>query len=184
MSDRPVNNDLNSLAAENSRLLQDLQLRNQLIQQLSQEIFRLIKGNVNLNLQEENGENQEENMLRIKQELQHSEKQVKFYQEQIIVREQKIGQLQQSVETLTDRNQMLEKMVEELPEVYRQKFSERLVPIQERLKSLEQENRQLYSELQSVTYRLAVRSRGKSQIDLPQFEQQKSSSSIPTFGNV
>ena len=127
MSDRRVNNDLNSLAAENSRLLQDLQLRNQLIQQLSQEIFRLIKGNVNLNFQEETGENQEENILRLQQELQRSEKEVKFYQEQIIVRQQEIEQLQQTVETLSDRNQMLEKMVEELPQVYRQKFTERLI---------------------------------------------------------
>jgi predicted nuclease with TOPRIM domain len=38
---------LQSLQRETSRLREELQLRDQLVQQLSQELFRLVKGNTN-----------------------------------------------------------------------------------------------------------------------------------------
>ncbi|MGC1247633.1 MAG: hypothetical protein WA865_15565, partial [Spirulinaceae cyanobacterium] len=38
---------LNSLQSEASHLREELQLRDQLVQQLSQELFRLVKGNAN-----------------------------------------------------------------------------------------------------------------------------------------
>jgi hypothetical protein len=49
---------------------------------------------------------------------------------------------------------------------------------------IQRENRQLHAELQSVSYRLAVRSRRTSHIDLPSFPRIGGSEAIPTFGNI
>jgi hypothetical protein len=48
---------------------------------------------------------------------------------------------------------------------------------------LQRENRQLHAELQSVSYRLAVRSRNITRVDLPSFSRPHGGP-IPTFGNV
>ncbi len=64
---------------------------------------------------------------------------------------------------------MLEQVVQELPTLYRKKFNERIVPIKEKVGQLQRENRQLHAELQSVSYRLAVRNRNVTHVDLPSF---------------
>ena len=90
------------------------------------------------------------------------------------------------MQELTDRSQMLEQVVQELPEVYRQKFSERLAQVLEKVEMLQKENRQLHVELQSVSYRLAVRNRQGSGLDLPAFGAGNSGSSVEmsTLGNA
>ncbi len=174
---------LQAVQAEVSRLREDLQLRDQLVQQLSQELFRLVKGNANFMPQPEVSERHQAQMRVLREQLQDVEQQVTFYQEQIASRDGEIYQLRQSVQELTDRSRMLEQVVQELPHIYRQKFAERMAPVREKVAMLQRENRQLHAELQSVSYRLAVRSRNITRIDLPSFSRPHGGP-IPTFGNV
>ena len=176
---------LNSLQSEASRLREELQLRDQLVQQLSQELFRLVKGNANFMPQPEVSERHKAEMQMLREQVQDVEQQVEFYQEQIAERDAEIYQLRQSVQELSDRSRMLEQVVQELPQIYRRKFAERMIPVREKVESLQRENRQLHTELQSVSYRLAVRNRRHAtRIDLPDFRQRVTSSPIPTFGNA
>ena len=175
------------LQSEISELKQELQLRDQLVQQLSQELFRLVKGNTTFLPNPEVSERNQAQMLALREQLQGVEQQVTFYQEQISERDAEIYHLRQSVQELTDRSRMLEQVVQELPQVYRQKFAERLVPVKEKMAQLQRENRQLQAELQSVSYRLAMKSRRTGgRLDLPSFQQQIGPGrvSLPGFGNA
>ncbi len=174
---------LHALQTEVSRMREELQLRDQLVQQLSQELFRLVKGNANFMPQPEVSERHQAQMRVLREQLQDVEQQVTFYQQQITSRDEEIYQLRQSVQELTDRSRMLEQVVQELPHIYRQKFAERMAPVREKVAMLQRENRQLHAELQSVSYRLAVRSRNITRLDLPSFSR-PSGGPIPTFGNV
>jgi hypothetical protein len=78
---------------------------------------------------------------------------------------------------------MLEQVVQELPTVYRQKFSERLTTVKQRVAELQRENRQLQAELQSVTYRLAMRTRRSQRLELPSLNPEEGIS-LPSFGNA
>ena len=175
---------LQALQRETSRLRQELQLRDQLVQQLSQELFRLVKGNTNFMPVPEVSQRHQEETLLLREQLQEVEQQVKFYQEQISQRDTDIYQLRQSVQELSDRSRMLEQVVQELPRIYRRKFAERMAPVKNKVELLQRENRQLHAELQSVSYRLAVRTRrNTSKIELPNFSHPQPSP-IPTFGNA
>jgi chromosome segregation ATPase len=176
------------LQGEVSRLTNELQMRDQLVQQLSQELFRLVKGNTGFVPQPEVSERQIVQMQSLREQLQAVEEQVSFYQEQIADRDGEIYQLRQSVQELTDRARMLEQVVQELPEVYRQKFEERIAPIKEKAEMLQRENRKLHAELQSVSYRLAMKNRRAKGLDLPNFDDDSEGSgngiSMPSFGNA
>ncbi|EFA71505.1 hypothetical protein B7O87_11460 [Cylindrospermopsis raciborskii CENA303] len=165
------NPNIQQLATEVLQLRQDLQLRDQLVQQLSQELFRLVKGNSNFAPQQKELKGNTGQITALQNQLQAMEEQVTFYQEQISTRDAEIHQLRQSVQELTDRSRMLEQVVQELPQIYSQKFEERMNPVQEKMAMLETENRQLQAELQSVSYRLALKTRHSthSGIDLPNF---------------
>lgn len=173
------------LQAESTRLREELKLRDQLVQQLSQELFRLVKGNASFLPSREISERHQSEVKRLREQLKGVEEQVEFYQTQISDRDTEIYQLRQTVQELTDRSRMLEQVVQELPKLYRQKFAERMEPVKEKVSLLQRENRQLHAELQSVSYRLAVRTRNTSKIDLPSFPRLgKPSNGIPTFGNA
>jgi hypothetical protein len=75
------------------------------------------------------------------------------------------------VQKLTDQSKMLEQVIEELPQIYRRKFEERIKPVRDQVVILQRENRQLQAELQSVSYRLALKNRHTNHggIDLPTF---------------
>lgn len=178
------NPSLQTLQAEVSRLREDLQMRDQLVQQLSQELFRLVKGNATFMPKPEVSERHLGEMRVLREQLQEVEQQVTFYQEQISSRDAEIYQLRQSVQELSDRSRMLEQVVQELPVLYRQKFAERMEPVREKVAMLQRENRHLHSELQSVSYRLAVRSRNITRLDLPSFPRPEVGGPIPTFGNA
>jgi chromosome segregation ATPase len=165
---------IQTLSTELTKLRQELQLRDQLVQQLSQELFRLVKGNTNFMPQPETPETSDrhhKHMQALHEQLQAVEQQVMFYQEQITSRDGEIYQLRQTVQELSDRSRMLEQVVQELPQIYRHKFEERMAPIREKLTILQRDNRQLQAELQSVSYRLALKTRTTthSGIDLPNF---------------
>ena len=161
-------------------------MRDQLVQQLSQELFRLVKGNEDFVPSAELSERHQAEMQVLREQLHSVEEQVSFYQEQISQRDSEIYQLRQSVQELTDRSRMLEQVVQDLPEVYRCKFSERMTPVKEKVALLQRENRQLHAELQSVSYRLAVRTRRATRLDLPDFptSSRAGSPQIPNLGNA
>ncbi|MDZ7963013.1 MAG: hypothetical protein RMY34_35000 [Aulosira sp. DedQUE10] len=163
--------NIQALSTEVSQLHQELQLRDQLVQQLSQELFRLVKGNTSFMPQKPEPEQDSKQLQALQEQLQAVEQQVTFYQEQITARDGEIYQLRQNVQELTDRSRMLEQVVQELPQIYRRKFEERMAPVREKVSILQRENRQLQAELQSVSYRLALKSRNAnhSGIDLPSF---------------
>lgn len=176
-----------ALKAEVSRLTEELQMRDRLVEQLSQELFRLVKGQPETaRSHAEDSEQHKAQLEALHQQLHEVEQQVQFYQEQISERDGEIYQLRQSVQELTDRSRMLEQVVQELPEIYREKFAERIAPVKEKVAMLQRENRQLHAELQSVSYRLAVRSRRSNQLDLPSFRGGSggNNASLPSFGNA
>ena len=162
---------IQTLSTEASQLRQELLLRDQLVQQLSQELFRLVKGNTNFMPQRSETEPDLSQLQALREQLQAVEQQVTFYQEQITTRDAEIYQLRQTVQELSDRSRMLEQVVQELPQIYRRKFEERMSPVREKVATLQRENRQLQAELQSVSYRLALKTRSTSHsgIDLPNF---------------
>ncbi len=165
------NPTIQTLSAEVTKLRQELHLRDELVQQLSCELFRLVKGNTNFMPQPEVSERHQAQLESLREQLAAVEQQVTFYQEQITAKDADIYQLRQTVQELTDRSRMLEQVVQELPQIYRQKFEERMTPVREKVATLQRENRQLQAELQSVSYRLALKTRtaNHSGIDLPNF---------------
>ncbi|NJK53623.1 MAG: hypothetical protein HC936_13925 [Leptolyngbyaceae cyanobacterium SU_3_3] len=175
---------IQQLQSEVVRLQEELQMRDQLVQQLSQELFRLVKGNANAIPAEIDSDRHLAEMRALREQLQNVEQQVTFYQQQIADRDAEIYQLRQSVQELTDRSRMLEQVVQELPKIYKQKFAERMAPVREKVALVQRENRQLHAELQSVSYRLAVRNRRTSQLDLPSFPRSEGEASLPSFENA
>ncbi len=179
-----ISNHVLDPQAEAARLREELQVRDNLVQQLSQELFRLVQGNASFMPSPDSSERHLAEVRALREQLKTVEEQVTFYQEQITERDNEIYQLRQSVQELTDRSRMLEQVVQELPKIYRQKFAERLAPIKEKVALIQRENRQLHAELQSVTYRLAMRNRRQTQLDLPSFPRSGSGVALPSFGNA
>lgn len=178
---------LQTLQSEVVNLREELHVRDQLVQQLSQELFRLVKGNTGFLPSPEISERNQAQVMALREQLQGVEQQVTFYQEQLTERDAEIYQLRQSVQELTDRSRMLEQVIQELPQIYRQKFAERLAPVKDKVAQLQRENRQLRAELQSVTYRLAVKNRRTGgRIELPSFQPSLGHGqiSLPSFGNA
>ncbi|MEL6138864.1 MAG: Npun_F5560 family protein [Cyanobacteria bacterium J06626_23] len=175
--------NLSDSQAELARLQEELQMRDQLVQQLSQELFRLVKGNKEFLPTAEVSERHQAEVRALREQLQGVEQQVAFYQEQIEGRDAEIYQLRQTAQELTDRTRMLEQVVQELPKIYKQKFAERMAAVKERVAAIQGENRHLHAELQSVSYRLAVRSRRNQHcLDLPTFPRSSlAEHSMPSF---
>lgn len=176
---------LETLQAEVKHLKEELNLRDQLVEQLSQELFRLVKDNSNFTASEQETESSASQIDRLKSQIAEIDEQVQFYQKQIETRNSEIEQLQTKIKTLTERNQNLEQMLQELPQVYRQKFAQRMQPVKEKVETLQQENQQLQAKLQTLTYRLAARNRTHkdNQVDLPDI-QQTDSNQFSNRGNV
>lgn len=155
------------------QLNEQLRMRDQLVDQLSTELYRLIKANpaalppAHGSTAPSSGANYMPAGDTLRQELTALESQIEFYQTQIDKRDAQIAHLQSSCQSLSDRNQMLEHIVQELPEVYRQKFSNRLDQVKTKVKSLQLENRRLYSALQDSddsppTHRMSLPAHSKA----------------------
>ncbi|MBE9138139.1 hypothetical protein IQ254_13250 [Nodosilinea sp. LEGE 07088] len=170
---------MNEQQAEIVRLESELAIRDQLVQQLSQELFRLVKGNTGFVPSPEVSEQHQAEMTALRDQLRGVEKQIDFYQGQLEERDGEVMQLRQTVQELTDRTRMLEQVVQELPTVYRQKFADRMAAVKQRVAEIQRENRQLQAELQSVSYRLAMRTRRSHRLELPALEQD--GISLPSF---
>lgn len=144
-----------ALATEVQQLRQQLQLRDQLVNQLSAELFRMVKTHPPALAASTTAVNAPTSPVTTatQDELQHLEQQIEFYQTQIDKRDIEIGRLQKSCQILSERNQMLEHIIQELPEVYRQKFTDRLDLVKSKVQSLQTENRRLQNELQQLNTR-------------------------------
>lgn len=176
---------MNEQHTEISRLEAELEMRDQLVQQLSQELFRLVKGNAGFMPSPELSEQHQAEVRALRDQLRGVEKQIDFYQEQLEDRDSEVVQLRQTVQELTDRTRMLEQVVQELPTVYRQKFAERMMAVKQRVAEIQRENRRLQAELQSVSYRLAVRTRRSQRLELPTLEEGRMDGlSLPSLGNA
>ncbi|MEB3213818.1 MAG: hypothetical protein VKL39_20890 [Leptolyngbyaceae bacterium] len=172
------------LQAEVARLREELMMRDQLVQQLSQELFRMVKG-VGSSPQSEPSETHQNEVRSLRQQLRSVETKVESYAEQIAKKDAEIAALKQSVAEMRDRTEMLQHVVHEMPRVYKEKFAERMVPIREKVARIQKENRQLHAELQSVSYRLAVRNRRIAQLDLPNFPKvAQSVVAVPSLSDV
>ncbi|WP_404789373.1 Npun_F5560 family protein [Altericista sp. CCNU0014] len=151
-------NDANlpqAVEPEVAQLRHQLQLRDRLIDQLSTELFRMVKTHPPALPPSSSATSKSSSALALptteevlRTDLKRLEQQIEFYQSQIDKRDLEISRLQKSCQTLSDRNQMLERIIQELPEVYRQKFSDRLDAVKSKFQSLQTENRRLHSELQ------------------------------------
>ena len=148
---------VSTLKAEVDRFREELSIRDKLVQQLSQELFRLVKDNTAHAPRPEVAGDYRAEVRLLREQLQGVEQQVQFYQHQLQRRDLEIQQLRQTIRQLSDRGHMLEQVIRELPKVYSRKFAERLAPIKTKIMSLQSENRQLQADLVAVTDRLASR---------------------------
>jgi regulator of replication initiation timing len=147
------------LQQEINLLKAELDQKDLLVQQLSEELFRLVKGNAAfLPNPEIHGQHTEEMRL-LADKLSGVEKQLIASQAIIQERDREAVELRQTIQEMSDRNRMLEQVVQELPNIYRAKFAERIVPIKQKIEALQKENRQLHIELQSLSFRLSGRTR-------------------------
>ncbi len=175
---------VSALKAEIARFREDLNTRDRLVQQLSQELFRLVKENTAYAPRPEVAGDYRAEVRLLREQLQGVEQQVCFYQAQLQRRDTEIQQLRQTVRELSERGQMLERVIRELPKVYTRKFAERLAPIKTKIMALQSENRQLQAELVAVTERLAARKIALQQhnprieLDLPKIERSPKAASV------
>ncbi|PLS67465.1 MAG: hypothetical protein CV045_13455 [Cyanobacteria bacterium M5B4] len=154
-----------NLQQEVERLQQELAQRDVLIEQLSEELFRLLKGNVAFVPHTDLEVSQ--------QQITDLENQLSECQDIIAAKDQEIATLRGTVQDLTERTRNLERIVQDLPTVYRQKFAERMAPIKAKVEMLQRENRELHMELQTLNYHL-TRNIRPQRLELPLVD-------LPTF---
>jgi chromosome segregation ATPase len=140
------------VAQELMALKQQIRGRDQLVEQLSTELFRMVRAHppalpAAIAPSHPIGAPSPE-ADRLRQELQTIEQQIAFYQDQIDKRDAEITRLQKNCQLLSERNQSLELIVQELPVVYRQKFADRLEQVKSKVQSLQSENQRLSHQLQ------------------------------------
>ncbi len=170
--------NISTLKAEVARFRDELNIRDRLVQQLSQELFRLVKEPTDYAPRTgiTGGTDYRAEVRLLREQLQGVEEQVILHQEQLQLRDFEIHQLRQTVRNLQERGQMLEQVIRELPKIYTRKFAERLAPIKTKIMELQSENRQLQAELISVTEKLSAQganiqqSKTRLGLDLPQID--------------
>ena len=150
---------------ENDLLKHQLKIRDQLVDQLSAQLFQMVQEHPPA-LPQARSPLTMGNAAPSNSEVKALEQQISFYQDQIDQRDQQIEQLKTSCQDLSDRNQMLENVIQELPEVYRQQFAERLDQFKEKLQALKAENHKLQAELRQHTQQSSS-SRSRRKLFLP-----------------
>jgi chromosome segregation ATPase len=160
---------------ELAQLRQNIQVRDQLVEQLSTELFRMVKtyppalpasASAGMSKSSIPSSQIEDDALRA--DLGNLEEQIEFYQGQIDKRDVEITRLQKSCQILSERNQLLENIIQELPEMYKQKFVDRLDSVKSKVQSLQTENRRLNSALQQANAQILPESGGTAKnLSLP-----------------
>ena len=181
--------NISTLKAEVARFREELTTRDKLVQQLSQELFRLVKSNTAYAPRAEVAGDYRAEVRLLREQLQGVEQQVQLHQKQLQRRDVEIHQLHQTIRELTARGQILEQVIRELPKAYTRKFAERLAPIKTKIMSLQSENRQLQADLVAVTDRLATRGEVQQQapelkLDLPKIVQKQSPQPLTVLSHV
>lgn len=179
---------------------QDIEIRDQLVKQLSEEMYRLIVAKPELFLQfyqarQESKQAQlltEETLAQLTELQQQAlalSDQITFYQSQIEGRDQEIQQRDQEIQRLQgslhefhERNQMLEKVIQEMPEVYRQKFSQRLEQVKAKMESLQIENQRLHAQIRQLQNQNATGQRNGLNLDLPGIPVLRPGRLMPSLG--
>ncbi|MBF2099008.1 MAG: hypothetical protein IGQ88_11625 [Gloeomargaritaceae cyanobacterium C42_A2020_066] len=150
-----------------ARLKTQLQQRDVLVHQLSQELFHCLRSPLV-------PETVSAEMQTLRDQVATLQGNLEVYQVQLATREAEALQLRQNLETVTERSRWLEDIVKELPEVYRRRFEARLAPIKEQIATLQQENRRLRAELQRVSALVGDGlSRPADRVELPQLSSLK-----------
>ncbi|MCS7030771.1 MAG: hypothetical protein NZL92_04490 [Gloeomargarita sp. SKYG116] len=92
-------------------------------------------------------------------------------QQHLQQREHELVEMHGSLQAIQERNQNLETILRDLPELYRRRFNARLAPVKEQLSRLQEENRRLQSELQryGALAQTAIKRESAATIDLPKF---------------
>jgi chromosome segregation ATPase len=122
--------------------LKQLAEKDQLIQQLAQELIQVNQHNRILQQQSEIPRVEAAFEGR-REQMQWLEKQVGELRGEIAQKEQENLTLLDNLQTVQQENQKLQQYLRDLPELYRQKFTERLTPIKHRLHQIESENKRL-----------------------------------------
>ncbi|WP_448380446.1 hypothetical protein [Gloeomargarita sp.] len=144
------------------RLKMELQQYTQLVQQLSAELFQRLR-------QERQVDGA--TVMALQGQIQKLQGELQQVQQELHQREQTLVEVQGMLAAARERNQHLETILRDLPEVYRRRFNARLAPVKEQLAQLQEENRRLQAELQRYGALTQTVSRRESppSIDLPQF---------------
>ncbi|MFN3927504.1 MAG: Npun_F5560 family protein [Pseudanabaenaceae cyanobacterium] len=147
----------NDLVQENTQLKQELAQRDLLIQQLSEELFRLVKGNIGFVPNPTSLAEYEMSVQILTEKITILEAELLEARGEVVARENLIVSLRRQIHELQDRQRQLEQVLAEQPKIYRAKFAERMIPIKQKIEQLQKENRQLHMELQSLSFCLASR---------------------------
>ncbi len=171
---------METLRDENNRLQQELQQRDLLVQQLSEEVLRLVKGNVVFTPNQALAEQHKAEIHALNSKLSNTEEQLILWQLMLNERDQQLHELRESLAEATANSQNLQQKIEILPVVYGTKFSERMEPVKSKVEKLQKQNVQLNSEVQNLSHRLA-HSSPPQRIELPEI--QTAGLSLPSFGD-
>jgi chromosome segregation ATPase len=95
------------------------------------------------------------------------EQQLTSYQTTIAEQDDEIFQLRQTVQEWQERCQVLEQVIQEFPDIYRHKFTERMEQVKDKIVLLQQENRRLRTDLKIANYRLVSQVRPANTVDIP-----------------
>ncbi len=171
---------METLRDENIRLQQELQQRDLLVQQLSEEVLRLVKGNVAFLPHQALSEQHHEEMRSLMTKFQNSEEQLILSQLLLKERDQQVSELRQALSEANANMQNLQRKIENLPTVYGTKFSERMEPVKSKVEELQKQNTQLNSEVQNLSHRLS-HTAPPQRIEVPEI--QTAGLSLPSFGD-
>ncbi|APB34370.1 hypothetical protein GlitD10_2044 [Gloeomargarita lithophora Alchichica-D10] len=153
---------LNVQAQELQRLKGQLHQYNHLVQQLSEELFHRLHQERQVDAA---------TVVALQGQIQKLQGELQAVQQHIHQREQELVQVHGSLVAARERNQNLETILRDLPEVYRRRFNARLAPVKEQLSRLQEENRRLQGELQryGALTQTTVGREPTPSIDLPKF---------------
>ncbi|MEN9216137.1 MAG: hypothetical protein Q6K90_02295 [Gloeomargarita sp. HHBFW_bins_162] len=154
-----------TLTAQNQelqRLKKQLHQYQHLIEQLSKELYYRLRQERQVDAG---------TVVALQGQVQTLQAELHQVQQQVQQREQELVQMHGSLVVAQERNQNLETILRDLPEVYRRRFNARLAPVKEQLSRLQEENRRLQAELHryGALTQTPTKREPHPSIDLPKF---------------
>lgn len=154
---------LTAQAQELKQLKVQIHRYSHLVNQLSVELFQRLRQERQADVG---------TLMALQAQIQKLQAESQQLQQQLHQREQELVQVHGSLVAARERNQNLETILRDLPEVYRRRFNARLAPVKEQLSRLQEENRRLQGELQrygALTQTVTAQREATPSIDLPKF---------------